>query len=216
MIGDEQTLIRDLRDPEAWPDAEEAIGFVETHISRIFLGREHVLKLKRPVQYSFVDYSTLEKRRQACLDEVRLNRLLTDDIYLGVVPILREGERFRIGREGEEGEVVEWGTWMRRIDDREMLDNTLSRGDVPKDLAARLADRLVPFHRDRPSMGQRAPVATLDALLAVVTENLDEVGAFAGDPLPPNELATIARSMQAFMESHRDALRDRVVGWLGA
>lgn len=216
MAGfDEQQLIRDLRDPVSWPLEEDDIGFVETHISRIFLGRERVIKLKRPVHYSFVDYSTLEKRRQACLDEVRLNRLLADDIYLGIVPVLRAGERFRIAREGEEGDVVDWGTWMRRIDDAELLDHILQSGTLPGDLAGRLADRLVPFHRDRPPLGQGNPDATLDTLLAVVTENLDEVGVFAGKPLPSHEVATIDRAMREFTQSHRDSLRARVMdGWV--
>lgn len=216
MTGtDEQQLIRDLRRPEAWPGDEDEIGFVQTHISLVFLGRARVLKVKRPVHYSFVDYASVEKRRRACHDEVRLNRLLSDGLYLGVVPIVRDAGGYRIGGEGDEGRAVEWGTWMRRIDDRQLLDGLLQRGEIPARLADRLADRLVPFHRDRPPEGGGDPDATLTTLLAVVSENLDEVGAFAGHPLPPRELATIDRAMRAFIDARRDALRERVVeGWV--
>lgn len=212
---DEQQLIRDLRRPEAWPGDEGEIGFVQTHISLVFLGRERVLKLKRPVHYSFVDYSTPEKRWHACLDEVRLNRLLSDDIYLDVVPIVRDGDGHRIGESGVEEVAVEWGTWMRRVDERQLLDGLLRRGDVPSLLADRLANRLVPFHRDRPPEGQGNPDVTLDSLLDVLTENLDEVAAAAGEAISARELAIIDRSMSAFIDAHRDALRQRVMeGWV--
>jgi uncharacterized protein len=209
---EQQQLVHDLREPGAWPPGEGEIGFVETHISRIFLGRDRVLKIKRPVHYSFVDYGTLEKRRRACHDEVRLNRLLADDIYLGVVPVFREPTGHRVGQPGDPGGPVEWGTWMRRLDDREMLDHILHRDHLPEDLADRLADRLIPFHRDRPPMGQDDPEATLERLLAVVTENLDEVESFAGKPLPAGELAIIHRAMREFIESHRGHLLARVTG----
>ena len=67
---------------------------------------------------------------------------------------------------------------MRRIDDRQLLDGLLRRGDVPARLADRLADRLVPFHRDRPPEGHDDPEGPLDALLKVLADNLDEVRAF--------------------------------------
>jgi uncharacterized protein len=209
---EQQRLVHDLRQPGAWPPGEGEIGFVETHISRIFLGRDRVLKIKRPVHYSFVDYGTLEKRRQACHDEVRLNRLLADDIYLGVVPIFHGATGYRIGQPGDPGEPVEWGTWMRRLDDREMLDQILHRDHLPDDLADRLADRLVPFHRDRAPMGQDDPEATLERILAVVTENLDEVESFAENPLPAGELAIIHRAMREYIEDHRGRLLARVTG----
>lgn len=211
----EQQLIRDLRQPSAWPGDEDEIGFVQTHISLVFLGRERVLKLKRPVHYSFVDYSTPEKRRQACDDEVRLNRLLSDDIYLGVVPIVRDAGGYRIGEEGDEDQAVEWGTWMRRIDEEQLLDGPLRRGDVPARLADRLADRLVPFHRDRPPEGRGDPEGTLDALLKVLIDNLDDVRASAGKALPTHEVSTVDSAMRGYIDEQRDALRQRVrEGWV--
>lgn len=216
MTGtDQEQLIRDLRDPAACPAPENEIRFVATHISLLLIGRERVLKLKRPVRFSFVDYSTREKRYQACLDEVRLNRLLADDIYLGVVPIVREGGRYRIGTGDQRSDAVEWATLMRRIDDDEMLDGLLERGVVPDSLADRLADRLVPFHQQQPAVGMDDPERTLDIILAVLRENLEEVAAFSGDPLPAHELATIIRVVRSFVDGHRQQLRTRVTeGWV--
>lgn len=210
-VAEELQLINDLRRPEAWPSEQDEIGFVETHISRVFLGRDHVLKIKRPVHYSFVDYSTVQKREQACHDEVRLNRLLSDDIYLGVVPIVRDGDRYRIGGDEDAAQAVEWGTWMRRIDDRQMLDGILERGELPQHLADRLGDRLLPFHQHRPPMGQDDPDAVLEDLVAVLTENIDEVQAFAGTPLPSHELATIDRVARGYIADHHDTIKGRVV-----
>ena len=83
-----RSLLDDLRRPEAYPDPRpSAVTLVTTHISWVFLTDREVWKLKRPVDYGFVDYTTVERRRQFCEDEVRLNRRLAPDVYLGVVPV---------------------------------------------------------------------------------------------------------------------------------
>jgi aminoglycoside phosphotransferase family enzyme/predicted kinase len=99
-----------------------------------------VVKLKRPVDLGFVDFRDPEKRKQACVDEVRLNQRLTADVYLGVVSITESGV------DGT-GEPLEWAVVMRRLPAERMLDRLLQEGTALDDLAERLADRLIPFHQ---------------------------------------------------------------------
>ena len=84
-------LIEALSDPSAYPEAVEAVEVHQTHISAVFLAGPLAYKIKKPVDLGFVDYSTLERRRHFCEEEVRLNRRLAPDVYLGVVPVTREG-----------------------------------------------------------------------------------------------------------------------------
>src|SRR5687767_4293968 len=77
--------------PEAYPHRPAQVEQVETHISRVFLAGERVYKLKKPVRFAFLDFSTCAARERACREELRLNRRLAAEVYLDVVPVVRDG-----------------------------------------------------------------------------------------------------------------------------
>jgi hypothetical protein len=81
-------MVKRLRHAPDWPPEDPPVDMVQTHISVVLLGSRHALKLKKPVNFGFLDYTTLEKRRRACEAEVSLNRRLCPDVYLGVQPIV--------------------------------------------------------------------------------------------------------------------------------
>jgi aminoglycoside phosphotransferase family enzyme/predicted kinase len=189
--------------PAAYPWRPATVELVETHISWVFLAGDHVVKLKRPIDLGFVDHTTLERRRHSCNEEIRLNRRLTSDVYLGVAPITQETDGLAVNGGGP---VVEWATLMRRLPATAMLDALLKDGHVPADLGDRLADRLVPFH------ARHAPAfpGTADALaqvtVGVVLENLDELAAF---PVAPIESGLVSRVMHEYAPEHAALFRDR-------
>jgi aminoglycoside phosphotransferase family enzyme len=118
---------------------------VETHISWVLLARNEVFKIKKPLKLSFLDFSTLERRRHCCEQEVVLNRRLAPEMYLGVIPI-REGALLDTQGSGQ-GAVVEYAVWMRRMDESRQLDRLLEQGGVtPADMVG-LARMLAAFHR---------------------------------------------------------------------
>lgn len=106
-------MIKDLLDPGAYPDPTDGVFLVQTHISMVFIADDFVYKLKKPVDFGFLDFTSLEKRRHFCHQEVRLNKRLAEDVYLGVLPVMFDGTSHKIG--GDKGEVVEYAVKMRRI-----------------------------------------------------------------------------------------------------
>jgi uncharacterized protein len=82
-------MIETLSDPAAYPDPVGEVEVRQTHISAVFLAGPHVYKVKKPVEFGFLDFSTPARRRHFCEEEVRLNRRLAPEVYLGVVPITR-------------------------------------------------------------------------------------------------------------------------------
>jgi aminoglycoside phosphotransferase family enzyme/predicted kinase len=147
---------------------------VTTHISWVFLTDRDVWKLKRPVDYGFVDYSTLDRRRRCCEDEVRLNRRLAPDVYLGVVPVrlAPHGHWF-----GPDGKIVDYAVRMRRLPEERSAEALLRRGALPPELLARLAARLARFF----SEATPAPRAgTIEAIRENVAENFVQVEPFVG------------------------------------
>jgi aminoglycoside phosphotransferase family enzyme/predicted kinase len=209
--GGDGELVTGLRQPGAYPWRPDTVDLVETHISWVFLAGDKVVKVKRPVAYGFVDHTTPEARHQSCLDEVRLNRRLTDGVYLDVVPIVQSDGSYRVGGEGQ---PIEWATLMRRLPASGMLDTLLAAGHAPPDLAARLARRLIPFHRDlAPSCGCTAEVAA--AATAIVTENLDELAPFARNSLGPIQFDLVATAIRHFLAARDELLQSRAAtGWI--
>src|SRR3954451_5373852 len=114
-------LIDALREPAAYPYPVEAVEVRQTHISAVFLAGPFVYKVKKPVAPGFLDFTTLEKRLHFCREEVRLNRRLAPDVYLGVVPVVRTPAGVRVEAAGE---PAEWAVKMRRLPD----DATLLEG----------------------------------------------------------------------------------------
>ncbi len=124
-------LIEALSAPTAYPEPVEAVEIRQTHISVVFLTGTYVYKIKKPVKPDFLDFSTLEKRLHFCQEEVRLNRRLAPDVYLGVVPVVRT--KIGVRWEGE-GEVVEWAVKMQRLPAEATLQERLRRGEVGVEL----------------------------------------------------------------------------------
>ena len=106
---DHAALVAALRDPEFYGPAVDRVDFVQTHISSVFLAGDRAYKLKKPVNFGFLDFSTLEKRRRCCEAEVALNRRLAPSLYLGVEAITRDGDRLRLGG-GRGGATARWWT----------------------------------------------------------------------------------------------------------
>src|SRR6516165_7816820 len=141
-------LIVALSDPAAYPYPVGAVEVRQTHISAVFLAGPYAYKVKKPVNPGFLDFSTLEKRHHFCEEEVRLNRRLAPDVYLGVVPVVRIGSGLRF--EGE-GEPVEWAVKMRRLPDGVTLHERLGRDEVGPGLVEAFARNMADFHRCSPA-----------------------------------------------------------------
>jgi uncharacterized protein len=209
---EETALVEALLRPEVYSWRPAAVELVETHISWVFLAGDRVVKVKKPVNYGFIDHTTLESRHRSCADEVWLNRRLTDEVYLEAVPIVRDSAGYRVAAEGV---PVEWATLMRRLPEEGMLDALFATGAIPPRLGDKLADRLIPFHRDvaPPCEGPADQVAA--AASTVVTENLTELEPFAGRPLSPVQLGLVSDALRGFVAERADLLRDRAsMGWI--
>jgi aminoglycoside phosphotransferase family enzyme/predicted kinase len=158
-------LIEALSDPAAYPYPVGAVEVRQTHISAVFLAGPYAYKVKKPVNLGFLDFSTLERRRHFCEEEVRLNRRLAPQVYLGVVPVVHAGQGLQF--EGE-GEAVEWAVKMRRLPDEATLQKRLLRGEVGVELVEALASRIASFHREAEANERIAAFGRFEAVARIV------------------------------------------------
>ncbi|MFP5460220.1 MAG: AAA family ATPase [Gammaproteobacteria bacterium] len=138
-------LIEGLQRPDAYPHPSEPVRLVETHISWVLLAGDFAYKVKKPVDFGFVDFSSLERRRRFCEEELRLNRRLAPQLYLGVVPITGPAAAPRVGGEGE---AIEYAVKMRRFRRADEFAALAARGALGAAHVEALAALIADFHSE--------------------------------------------------------------------
>ncbi len=171
-------LIAALADPAAFPEAADAVEIHQTHISAVFLVGQHAYKIKKPVNFGFLDFSTLERRRHFCDEEVRLNRRLARDVYQGVVPIVVAGDN-RVRVEGA-GEPIEWAVKMRRLPDEATLEHRLEEGEPIEAVLKSLAGRIAEFHATAARGPHVSGFGRFQSVAGNVRENFEQATAQIG------------------------------------
>jgi aminoglycoside phosphotransferase family enzyme len=140
---DPLSLQKALLNPDIYPDHPQAVKFIETHISLLFLTGNNVYKVKKPVDFGFLDFTTLGKRKFFCEQEVKLNRRLSPTIYLGVVTMTKEGNRIILDGKGE---LVEYAVKMRQIPEEFLMDKLLEKKQVSPRMIEAISGKLVKFY----------------------------------------------------------------------
>lgn len=167
-----EAKVRFLLRPDAYPERPERVETVETHMSWVFLLDGYAYKLKKPVRYDFLDFSTLDARRHDSEEEVRLNRRLAPDVYLGTLPLtLGAGGHLQLGGAGE---VVDWLVRMRRLPTERMLDHAIRDHTVGEADVGRVAAALARFYLSAPPI-ELEPAAYRQRLAERVNDNLREL-----------------------------------------
>lgn len=152
--GRHEALLAFLRSPAAHAEGGRVpheVEVIETHMSWVFIAGDHVLKLKKPVRYPSLDYSSAAAREAACREEVRLNRRLAPDVYEGLVAVRPRAAGFVLVADpparAADGAPIDWLVRMRRLPRECMLDRAIARGGVgPRDVDA-LVGVLAAFYR---------------------------------------------------------------------
>ncbi len=198
--------LESLLQPASYPEPTGTVQHLQTHISHLFLTDQYVYKLKKTVDFGFLDFTTLEKRRHFCHEEVRLNRRLSPDIYLGVVE-LRDDGHGGLCFTGE-GEVREYAVKMRRLPGERMLDHLLDTGGVSRADMEAIAAVLARFHAGAVTGPRIAAFGAPAALRANWLEDLRQTEQYRGITLSVDDHRLIGDWALATL-THDGALFER-------
>jgi len=201
-------LVRAMLESAFYPGRPAEVRLEQTHISYVFLAGNEVYKVKKPVRFSFLDFSTLERRRHFCREEVRLNRRLAPRIYLGVVSICREGNGFRLGAEDDPA-AVEYAVQMRRLPSERTMDRMLDRGEVDVGMIHEVAETLAGFHRRARADEEVTANGDPAAVEKIICDNFEGVGAFRDITVPARDDDAIQSFTREFLARNVDLLRRR-------
>jgi aminoglycoside phosphotransferase family enzyme/predicted kinase len=170
---------RTLLAPQVYPHAVRDVRLVETHISWVLLTGDYAYKIKKPVNFGFVDFSTLARRRQACIDELRLNRRYAPQLYLDLVPITGSEDRPRVGGDGE---PFEYAVRMRQFPQSQQLDCLLAAGRLGTADMDALGEAVAAMHATAPVGGPESPHGRPAQVLRDADDNLDALMAGTEGP----------------------------------
>jgi len=202
-----EALIRAMSDPAFYPHKPESVQVIQTHISVVFIAGKFVYKLKKPLNLDFLDFTTLEKRRYFCEQEVKLNSRFSEGIYLGVVDICQDLSGVNLSGKGE---TIEVAVLMSRIPEDRIMTNMLKKDLITTDILDRLADRIAYFHSHAAGGSGIAGFGSTEVIYRNVKENFDQVFPFVGRTIDEDTYTQISRLSPDFIDTHRDLFLERM------
>jgi aminoglycoside phosphotransferase family enzyme/predicted kinase len=176
-LGVQARLVEGLRKPESYPHPVDAVRVIETHISFVFLTGPFAYKIKKSVDLGFLDFTTLEKRRLFCNEELRLNARLAPELYLDVVPICGAPEAPRVDGHGT---VIEYAVKMSEFAQEALADRVLARGDLTTHHIDALAALVAEFHLCTQAARDDDGYGTPEAIWASIAQNFAQIRALPG------------------------------------
>lgn len=194
-----QDLLAALRKPSLYPGRPRRVLTRETHISWVFIAGDRAYKLKKPLALPFLDYSTPQRRWRMCQEEVRLNRRLAPDIYMGVKAVIATAHGFELAEE-DDPRALEHLVEMRRFDERRTLAATVHRGELSDGEICAVGETLADFHRRSPRV--RFDGVPCLALQRRLSENVNELQALVEQRAELDALLALQRFTQAFLHAH--------------
>ncbi len=200
-------IVEALLKSEAYPHKPRKIELVQTQMSFLFLTGGYVYKVKKPVDLGYLDYTTLEKRRFFCHQELELNRRLCPDVYLEVVPIVRSEGQIRIGGQGE---TIEYAVKMRQLPREQMMDSLLLVNRVTEDMVASVAKKLAAFHHKARTSPEISAYGKLDAITTNTEENFSQTKKYVDVSISSAKYDRIKAYTDSFTKSNRSLFQKRV------
>lgn len=200
-------MISDLMNAAQEESPEEKVRLEQTHISFVIIGSQFVYKIKKPVDFGFLDFSTLQKRAFYCKQELELNRRLSPQLYLDVVEIKKKNGKYFFG---DEGETVDYAVKMKRIPEDRMMLHLLKEGKLDRGMIDRVAQRIALFHsrarHDENIAGYGAP----PMIARNVEENFSQTNKYIGRSISQKQYDAIVKYSRSFMGKERELFLKRM------
>lgn len=198
--------VRFLKRGQHYSESPKRVYNKETHMSWVFLTDVYVYKLKKPVRFDYLDFSSLRKRKEDCEREVELNSRLADDTYLRVIPLCLDGQQ-QLQLDGK-GKAVDWLVKMRKLDENLMLDTLIKNGEAEKNQVQKAAELLTQFYQGR----EAEKISSFDYWNKIMSGVKDNYAVLLDQAyqLPTDQIKEVITTLQLFLTDHDDLLEERV------
>jgi len=199
-------LILAMQNPDLYDHPVDGFQVIETHISQVILTGDYAYKIKKPMDFGFLNFSTLDRRKHFCEEELRLNRRLADRLYLEVVPITGTPDNPILGGEGE---AFEYAIKMRQFGQEHLFDRLQEQGKLTPEPLTDLARQVAAFHEQLPPVPDDKPLGTPEAVFAAMQENFDQIRPMIDDSHLLMQLDNLQAWTESTFERHRELIARR-------
>ncbi len=201
-------LKNSLLKKEAYLPEVEDIQLIQTHISQVFLTGKFAYKVLKPVDFGFLDFSTLDKRKKACEDELQLNKLISPDLYVGVVKICKVDDSIKV--DSSEGEVIEYAIKMKQCHQDNIMTKLLERNEVSDSLIKKIAKEIFKFHNIAPTSQKISEFGSVEGIDFNWQENFEQTAPFVDDVLDRADFEYIKDKVNSYISNNKSLFEKRV------
>ncbi len=206
-VLDHSGLVESMKDPGFYPHEVQEVEYLQTHVYSVFLTGPLAYKLKKPVDFGFLDFTTVELRKTFCLKELELNRRLAPSVYLRVEPITLEDGRPVLDGSGP---TVDWVVVMRQMDQRQLGPRVLERGELSSEKIQSVVDVLVPFYRAAATGPGVDEFGTIDVVKFNTDENFEQTKSYVGSAIPGAQYDEIRSITDRFYQEKGGLFQRRI------
>jgi len=200
-------LVETMSRPEFYPHRPPTVELVQTHISFVFIAGDLVYKVKKAVDFGFLDFTTLTKRKFFCEEELRLNRRLAPETYLAVAAIGQDATgTLQLGG----GRPVEYAVVMKKLPLERMLKKLLAEGKADVGAMDAIARKVADFHRTAETGGEIDAIGGIDTIRHNHDENFEQTAKYVGLTLSRARFDFLRAYVSRFLERERPLLEKRV------
>jgi uncharacterized protein len=207
-MQDQKLVVQALLTPEAYPQKTGKIELIQTHISFVFLTEKHVYKVKKAVNFGFLDFSTLDKRKFFCEKELELNRRLCPEIYLEVVPITKS-QGIKVGGSGQ---VVEYALKMKRLPQEKIMTLLLKEGKIGLKTVDEIAQIVADFHSKAASNNEINQFGSLKIVKTNWDENFAQTTKYINQTISQKQFQFTQTKINDFMMKNQALFESRIAG----
>ena len=202
----QKQIVDSLLTPEAYPENPSEIGLIQTHISFVFITNNFAYKVKKAVNFGFLDFSTLDKRRFFCEKELELNRRLCPEVYLEVVPI----NKSNIIKIKGSGETIEYALKMKRLPQEKIMTVLLKENKVDKKTIDELTKIIVQFHSKAQTGNEINEFGSIKIIKTNWDENFAQTSKYINQTISQVEFQFIQAKINEFMDKSTPLFKSRI------
>lgn len=203
----EAALRKALHNPQMFGSDVDSVRVLQTHISYVVLTGAYAYKIKKPVDFGFLDFTSLAKRRYYCEEEVRLNKRLCPEIYIGVVPITHDDEGYRVDGDGE---IVEYAVKMHQFPQDRIMRHLLEHGKINgKDIEG-ICGVLTDFYDQAATSDEIEEYGRVETIKGNTDENFEQTADVVNETISRNQYDFIKGATNRFLDEKKEVFHRRI------
>lgn len=203
----QKEFLQKLKKKSTYSDNPETIKIIQTHISYVVLTGKYAYKIKKPVDFGFLDFSTLAKRKHFCKQELKLNRRLCPEIYEKTVAITKKDDQLNIDGDGK---VVDYAVKMKEFSQDNIISSLLHEKKINEDTIKKIVNNLVDFYNSEKTSEEIKKYGKIESIKQNTDENFEQTQSKINKTITENAFNFIKKTTNSFLEEKKDVFNNRI------